>query len=162
VDSPEGQAVAAAIKKNWEALGIKVDVEVKQASHIQKETIHARAYDALIYGEIIGPDSDPYPFWHSSQAAAPGLNLSGFSNRRADEIMEQNRKTTDSKARDAAYRELQDIIADEVPAIFLYRPAYTYAVSRDINGINPGLIFTPADRFAGISDWYINTKKVWK
>jgi peptide/nickel transport system substrate-binding protein len=162
VDNQENIAVAQQIKKNWESVGVRTELEIVPASKIQKDKIRPREYDALLYGEIIGPDPDPYPFWHSSQNASPGLNLAVFSNRRVDELLEKARSTNNQDERAAFYKEFQDILADEAPAIFLYSPAYIYAVTRQVQGIDTPTIFTPADRFSNIANWYIKIKRVWK
>ncbi|HTM68625.1 MAG TPA: peptide ABC transporter substrate-binding protein [Candidatus Binatia bacterium] len=162
VDAKENIAVAQTIKKDWEGLGVQTELEIIPASKVQKDKIRPRDYDALLYGEIIGPDPDPFPFWHSSQNDASGLNLAVFSNRRADELLEKARVATKSEDREADYKEFQDILAEEVPAILLYSPTYTYVVGRKVKGIDTATIFTPADRFDDVSNWYIETKKVWK
>jgi len=162
VDAKENIAAAQLIKQNWESVGAKTELEIIPASKIQKDKIRPREYDALLYGEIVGPDPDPYPFWHSSQNANPGLNLAVFSNRRVDELLEKARSTNNQDERAAYYKEFQDILADEVPAVFLYSPAYTYAVTRQVQGIDTPTIFTPSDRFSNIANWYIKIKRVWK
>lgn len=162
VDAKENIAVAQAVKQYWEGLGVKTELEIVPASRIQKDKIRSRDYDALLYGEIMGPDPDPFPFWHSSQNDAAGLNLAVFSNRRADELLEKARVATKTEDREADYKEFQDILAEEVPAILLYSPTYTYVVGRKVMGIEPTTIFTPADRFDDIATWYINTKRIWK
>jgi len=162
VDAKENIAVAQTIKKDWEGLGVKTELEIVPSSKVQKEKIRPRSYDALLYGEIIGPDPDPFPFWHSSQNDAAGLNLAVFSNRRADELLEKARTATKTEDRETLYREFQDILAEEVPAILLYSPTYTYVVGRKVKGIETATIFTPADRFDDVASWYIETKRVWK
>lgn len=162
VDAKENITVAQAVKRDWEALGVKVELEIVPSSKVQKEKIRSRDYHALLYGEIIGPDPDPFPFWHSSQNDASGLNLAVFSNRRADELLEKARVATKREDREAMYREFQDILADEVPAILLYSPTYTYVVGRKVRGIETATIFAPADRFDDVASWYIETKRVWK
>ncbi|HTK05309.1 MAG TPA: peptide ABC transporter substrate-binding protein [Candidatus Eisenbacteria bacterium] len=162
VDAKENMAVAQTIKKDWEGLGVKTELEIEPSSKIQKDKIRPRDYDALLYGEIIGTDPDPFPFWHSSQNDAAGLNLAVFSNRRADELLEKARTATKTEDRETLYREFQDILAEEVPAILLYSPTYTYVVGRKVKGIETATIFTPADRFDDVSNWYIETRRVWK
>ncbi len=161
VDAKENIDVARLIQQDWNAIGAKTELEIEPASKIQKEKIRPRDYDALLYGEILGPDPDPYPFWHSSQNEAPGLNLAVFSNRRVDELLEKARLTTNDAERTTYYKEFQDILAEEVPAIFLYSPTYTYVVSRNIKNMDTATIFTPSGRFANVEQWYINTKRAW-
>lgn len=162
VDTAENIAGAQIIKEGWEGIGVNVELEIVPSSKIQSEKIRPREYDALLYGEIIGPDPDPFPFWHSSQADENGLNLTGFANRRVDELLETARATNDDEKRAEMYVEFQDILAEDIAAIFLYSPTYTYVVSRKVQGIDVLTIFTPADRFTNVGDWYIETEKVWR
>ncbi len=161
VDAKENMAVASMIKDEWGAIGVKTELEIEPASKIQSEKIRPRDYDALLYGEILGPDPDPYPFWHSSQDAAPGLNLAVYSNRRVDELLEKARVTNSDAERVADYKEFQSILAEEVPAIFLYSPTYTYVVSRKIKNLDTATIFSPSDRFVNVDKWYIDTRRAW-
>ncbi len=162
VEAKENMAVADIIKRNWDALGVQTTLNIVSGSKIQKDVIRPREYEALLYGEIIGADPDPYPFWHSSQNDASGLNLAVYSNRRVDEILEKARGSADTGEREKMYREFQDILAEEVPAILLYSPTYTYAVGRKLQGVEAGTIFMPSDRFDDVTSWYVNTKRVWK
>jgi peptide/nickel transport system substrate-binding protein len=161
-DAQENIAVAQRIKTDWEAIGVQTSLEIVPSSRIEQDKISPRDYDALLYGEIIGTDPDPYPFWHSSQDTASGLNLANYSNPRVDQILEQARAATKTSDRVTLYGQFQDILADEVPAVLLYSPTYTYVVGRKIQGIEAGTIFTPADRFDDITSWYENTRYVWK
>lgn len=162
VEAKENMAVADIIKRNWDALGIQTTLNIVPGSKIQKDVIRPREYEALLYGEIIGTDPDPYPFWHSSQNSASGLNLAVYSNRRVDEILEKARVSADNAEREKMYREFQDILAEEVPAILLYSPTYTYAIGRKLQGVEAGTIFMPSDRFDDVTSWYVNTKRIWK
>ncbi len=162
VDAKENVAAAQAIKKNWEAVGVKTSLEIVAGSKIQKDKIRPREYDALLYGEITGPDPDPFPFWHSSQNDASGFNLSVYSNRRVDELLEKARTALKPEQRETMYKEFQNILGDDVPALFFYSPTYTYAVNRKVQGIDTATIFSPADRFNDVKNWYIHTRPVWK
>jgi len=162
VDAKEYVAAANAVKKSWEAIGIKTEMDLVPSARIQKDKIRTRDYDAIIYGEILGIDPDPYPFWHSSQGDASGLNLASYSNRRVDELLEKARGATQQDARAPMYREFQDILADEIPAIFLYSPNYTYLVGKKIKGVGTEAIFTPADRLTDAAAWYQKTTRVWR
>lgn len=162
VDTQENMAVAQIVKQNWESIGIKTELEIVPSSKIQQEKIRTHEYEALLYGEILGQDPDPFPFWHSSQAHESGLNLAAFNNRRVDELLEGARSTTDPDERARMYVEFQDLLAEDVPAIFLYSPTYTYAVSGKVKGIETKTIYSPADRFSDISFWYIDIKRVFR
>ena len=51
------------------------------------------------------------------------------------------------------YRQLQEAFAEQVIAIPLYYPLYTYVLRDTIEGVQLGYVATPADRFRGIREW---------
>ena len=67
-----------------------------------------------------------------------------------------------SEARAGLYVKFQDMLVKELPAIFLYTPTYEYLIDKKVKNVNIGRIFSPADRFSGLADWYIKTKWGWK
>ena len=158
VDQPEYVKIAEQIKSEWEAIGVKTDLQIAPGDSIRKDYIDARNYQALLYSVIAGADLDPYPFWHSSQRQAPGLNLSMYYNKAVDGLIEEARKTTDLQKRAEKYAQFQADLSKDLPAIFLFNPQYAYAVTDKIKGINMQKINVPSDRFANIENWYIKTK----
>lgn len=162
VDHPENKKVAESIKKYWETVGIITNLNIVSPNNIQVDIIKERDFDVLLYGEIIGGDPDPFPFWHSSQSEHPGLNLSQFKDSNTDELLEEARQTTDTLIRITKYQEFQRIINKELPAIFLYIPTYTYVQDKRIKGFTSKGLIVPADRFNNLAHWYIKTKKEFK
>jgi len=162
IDQPEYLKTVEIIEEAWEAIGVHVETKIYSAKDVQKKVIKTRAYEALLFGEIIGTDPDPYPFWHSSQSRDPGLNLAVFYNKDIDQLLEEARKTNDEEQRRLKYLHFQNILADEIPAIFLYNPIYTYGLNNKIKGSEGRYITVPSDRFSGVENWYIKTKRIWK
>jgi len=161
-DTTEYNQAAESIAKMWRALGIQVGVRAIPSRQLSREVLKPRDYQVLLYGEILGSDPDPFPFWHSSQTEYPGLNLAMFGGRTTDKLLEDARVATDDNKRSEMYKKFQDTLVKELPAIFLYTPNYTFAVDKNIKGINTKQIFSPSDRFNYLSDWYTKTKWSWK
>lgn len=161
VGTNEYQQAAKMIAGFWQEIGVKVNIKYVSAKDISRDILKNRNYDVLLYGEIVGSDPDPYPFWHSSQAIFPGLNLSSYVNRNIDTLLEQARGMTDDIKRAEAYTKFQEILLGDIPAVFLYMPTYTYAVTDDVRGINTKKISQPADRFSDVTSWYMKTKWEW-
>lgn len=159
VDQPEYVKAAEIIKQSWQKIGVRVDLIIIEGTKIQQEVISPRGYQALLFGEIIGSDPDPYPFWHSSQTEDPGLNLALFANSQADKLIIEARQTNNLEEREKKYIAFQDILAGEIPAIFLYNPIYTYVIDKTIKGFAISRIILPADRFNGLEQWFIKTKR---
>lgn len=153
IDSDENRRTAEIIKEGWTALGVKTDIITAPAASINTSVIRPREYDALLFGEILPSESDPFPFWHSSQITS-GLNLAMYSNRRVDELLEKARVAPSAAERDQYLSEFQKIVTAEVPAIFLYQPNYLYPQSSKIKGFSVHKIASPADRFVNVTEWY--------
>lgn len=162
VDQPESLSVATIVKNGWTALGVDVTISAVPASDIHRMVIAPRSYEALLYSQLMAADSDPYPFWHSSQIKDPGLNLAMFSDREADDALEAARRTTDMDARRLAYLKFLSVLADQLPAAFLYSPSYTYAIPVGMKGFSGTWVNSPSDRFATVTSWYLQTARVWK
>jgi len=159
IQRSENIQVAETIRNLWQAIGVKVNVHIVDIAQFQKDVIKSRAYEVLLFGQIIGRDPDPYPFWHSSQSNDPGLNLAQYKNKEADKLLEDARRISDTDERHAKYVAFQKLLLQEAPAIFLYSLNYTYITPTYIQGINTERITQTADRFSEISKWYIKTKK---
>ena len=159
IDREEYQKIVDGIKNYWEAIGIKVVVEIIQANQAQAMVIKPRDYEALFYGQVLGADPDPYAFWHSSQTGEQGFNIANFVNKDVDKLLEDARLTSEISIRQENYQKFQKIIAEDVPAIFMYSPLYTYIHDNSVKGFDIKNIFIPSDRFNNISEWYLETEK---
>lgn len=152
-------AVAEKIKEDWEAVGVGVQINIIPMQEALN-TIQKEDFEVLLYGQSIGGDPDVYAFWHSSQSAPNGLNISSYENEEVDKLLSQARVTTNKDERIKKYQDFQNILASDVPVIYLYSPAFTYVHNKRVKGFVGEAIVRPADRFAQISQWYIKTKKV--
>lgn len=161
-DWSELTQVASALKNDWEKIGIKVNLDIVPVNAIQTQIIRARQYQALLFGEVLGLDPDPFSFWHSTQKKDPGLNLALYSNKKVDGLLESARQDTNEEKRVAKYQDFQKILTQEIPALFLYSPNYIYAVSGNTKGVDIKAISTPSQRFENINLWHTATKRVKK
>ena len=160
-DAPELKESTDIIKKQWETLGAKVDVNVFEMTDLNQTIIRPRKYDALFFGEVVGRELDLYAFWHSSQRHDPGLNISMYTNANVDKLLEDSRVINDSDKRDAIYLQIETEILNDTPAVFIYSPDFIYILPKEIRGFSIGKIVLPSDRFADIEKWYIETDHVW-
>ncbi len=161
-DSPDLKTASDLVKQSWITLGANVTVKVFESGDLYQNVIRTRSFDALLFGEQIGKDRDVYAFWHSSQRNAPGLNISMYTNSKADKLLENIRSTSDDSVRTSSYAQLDQMIQNDLPAIFLYSPDFIYAVPRALHGVSLSSVTIPTDRFNSIRSWYIQTEKVWK
>ncbi len=159
---PELAETAKILKEQWNKIGAKMKLKILPAAEIQQDYIRPREYEALLFGEVLNYDPDPFAFWHSSQKKDPGLNLALYDNPETDALLEEARKTADQNVRIEKYRKFQELLVDDAPAIFLYTPHYLYVHNQSVKGAELNNIVIPSNRFNGIEDWYVKTKRVWK
>ena len=161
-NASELKAVGDIVRRSWESVGAKVSVELYDIGTLNQEVIRPRAYDALLFGEIIGREMDLFAFWHSSQRNDPGLNIALYTNITVDNLLEKIRLTDDKEDRAESFEAFNKEIQDDIPAIFLYSPDFVYAIPKNIKGFTLGTVTTPSERFLEVHNWYINTERVWK
>jgi ABC-type transport system substrate-binding protein len=161
VNQPQLIQTANILKDYWQKVGVTTEVKVIEISEL-KDVIKNRDYDALLYGQALGSLPDLYPFWHSTQINDPGLNLSVYQNKKVDQLLKEAREALDEQTKDQQLESLQNLILVDAPALFLYNPDYLYWVSKGIKGIDTTKIVDPAKRFENITNWYIQTHRVWK
>lgn len=162
LDTEEYRNASKTIAGLWREIGVQVHVDYFSQQRLKREVIKNREYDVLLFGLIIGNNPDQYPFWHSSQIDFPGLNVSRYVNRKLDTVLEKAQAESDEEKLRTLYNEFQSILLEEKPAVFLYTPTYTYAILDRIKGVKADRIFSPANRFANVQEWFIKTKHVWK
>ena len=158
---PELKSVASAVKAAWEKLGISVDIELYEPGDLSQNVIRPRKYEALLYGMVVGRDQDLYAFWDSQERNDPGLNIALYANKTVDALLEDARGSADEAQRTADLQKIEDTVAADYPAAFIYAPDFTYAVPSDLKGVELPQIVTPADRFATVALWYRSTDAVW-
>lgn len=161
-DAPEMKAAATIIRENWEALGAKVSVHIFSAGDLNQSVIRPRKYDALLFGEIIGRESDPFAFWHSSQRNDPGLNIALYANISVDKLLEDARVSSERSVRSTLYKKFEQEVAVDIPAAFIYSPDFIYVVPNELEGLNANVIAVPSERFIDVHRWYTETEKVWR
>lgn len=158
---PELKNVASAVKTDWENLGISVDIELYEPGDLSQNVIRPRKYEALLYGMVIGRDQDLYAFWDSQERNDPGLNIALYANKTVDALLEDARSTTDSSERASDLQKIEDTVAADYPAAFIYAPNFIYAVPSNLQGVSLPQIITPSDRFATVASWYRVSDAVW-
>jgi peptide/nickel transport system substrate-binding protein len=72
-------------------------------------------------------------------------------------MLEEGRLTSNREERIADYKKFQELLNADAPAVFLYSPYYIYPQNKKIKGFTMKNITTPADRFSGVSNWYMKT-----
>jgi len=148
-------------------------LELLDLEAVINEHIIPRSFDLILYGVQTFVDPDRYEFFHSSQIAHPGLNISSYASTEkrltvignkteripaVDDDLEDGRKIVDINIRKRRYQDFLRIIANEVPAVFLFHPVEAYAVNKRLKNVNISAIKSSEHRFDQISSWEIKVE----
>ncbi|OGY99859.1 MAG: hypothetical protein A2945_02605 [Candidatus Liptonbacteria bacterium RIFCSPLOWO2_01_FULL_52_25] len=153
---------AETLRDSWEKTGVKVTLDIRLPEEITRSVIKNRDYEMLLFGNVLSRSSDLYSFWHSSERFYPGLNLALYNSKKADTLIEAIRQNLDGEKRSSQFNDLQALIAEDAPAVFLYSPDYLYITNKNLRGLEAGLIAEPAERFLSTNKWYLRTTRVLK
>jgi peptide/nickel transport system substrate-binding protein len=116
--SPAYERIARYLKDEMSKAGIEMTIDPYEWS-VFEERLNQRKFDAttLAWGGVV--QSDPYQIWHSSQIKGRGSNRIGFSNKEADALIEQARRTMDADKRNQMYHRFHRILHEEQPYTFI-------------------------------------------
>jgi len=159
---PEGEEygqIAESIQKDWQKLGVQVDLKPVSYDELINDNLEPRTYQAALVELNLdrSPDPDPYPFWHQVQIIG-GQNYSGWDDRQASEYLEQARVLVSPADRTKRYRNFQVRFASEMPALPLFYPVYSFGIDQQVQGVSMGPLYEPSDRLNTITSWYLVAK----
>jgi peptide/nickel transport system substrate-binding protein len=79
------------------------------------------------------------------------MNRSGYANPEVDQLLEAGRRSCVQKDRIRDYHRIQQILAEDLPVIFLYYRDALPVVSSRIRGVSPA----PAGILYNFDEWYV-------
>ncbi|GAC1413454.1 MAG: peptide ABC transporter substrate-binding protein [Candidatus Doudnabacteria bacterium] len=150
------------LQQQWKKIGADVYVNVTPTAELENKYLRTRDFESLLFAESTGHDPDPFVFWHSSQSANPGFNLSQYRNTTIDKLITEARNTFDADVRASKYKDFQNIFLQDLPAIILDQSVFVYEVRPTVQGMSLRYISTPEDRFYDINHWSVETKRSFK
>ncbi|MBU0458845.1 hypothetical protein KJ652_03755 [Patescibacteria group bacterium] len=168
---PQYKEIAELIKKQWGLLGVHISIVVPTSRDEFEEKLVTRDYDIVLFGQSLLDNLDSFPYWHSTgvqkmtdnrnDLRLDAYNLSQYSSLEADVLLKIIRQTSDDEEREKSLEELREVIRNDVPAIFLYSPIYTYAYDSDLQGVKLENLSLHSDRFLTINNWFLKMEKVF-
>lgn len=153
-------STAQLLAEQYRSIGVEMHIRTIPVSQLNRDVIAPRAYEALLFGQVLLLDPDPFTLWHSGQSQPPGGNLSLYDNKTADILLDEARQTGNPLERSAIYDEFQRVLIDDIPALFLYSPYYLYGRVAGMDGFDTTIIALPSERFTNAAEWYLKTKRV--
>lgn len=128
--------VAEMIQAQLGEIGINVEIiPLERGAYIEK--VIAGQLDMFVLGwKTFGdPDYALYASFHTTMQGAGG-NMSFYSNPKVDALLEEGRSSVDDESRLKAYAEVQEIVWEESPCIFIQHDTEVTAYSAQLQGFN--------------------------
>lgn len=135
----EGDASKDAVAKRlrWQFLqvGVRMDVEVVPVSQFVANRVIPGAFQAafLPFNVNGDPGSVSSRFWHSLMIGKG--NLGGYASAEADRLIDDSMRIADPAQRTEILRRLSNLVASDVPAVFLYQRIQYQAISSRFGGV---------------------------
>lgn len=161
-NTAEYKMVAEQLRQQWSALGVKMDLQLLDASDFQN-ALKFHSYEAILNGITIGVDPDVFVYWDSSQADVRSnnrLNFSEYKNETADAALEAGRTRLDPALRTIKYKPFLQAWQQDNPALGLYQPRILYLTNGPVSGLPDQSINTATDRFNNVHNWQIREARV--
>lgn len=119
------------IASNLKEVGIDLKVNIIEMA-AWSEKISAGNYELAMMAGYQGPDPDAMGKRIGTGAV---MNYSQYSNARVDELLAQGKVLVTDEDRGACYREIQAILAEELPIIPIVEFAQYYACRNNVTGV---------------------------
>jgi oligopeptide transport system substrate-binding protein len=124
--------------RQWQELGLRATVEVVEAASLRERMTKGEA--AFFRASWIGdyPDAENFfAVFYSKNPAPP--NYTHFSNARFDALYEASLLENDDEKRYALYHQMDKILVEECPVVFLFYDETAVFIQKNIRGlaINP-------------------------
>ncbi len=127
------------VAKQWEELGIKVKIEQVESANLRNSM--TRGDLAFFRGSWIAdyPDAENfYTVFYSKNPAPP--NYTRFKNAEFDALYEKALNENEDNQRYAIYHQMDRILIEESPVVFLYYDETAIFASKDVQGLSKNAI----------------------
>jgi ABC-type transport system substrate-binding protein len=134
--NPTYRDLAEFLQKQWSNLGIKVTIEMNAfPTHIE---LVDKGIAKIFRSAWIADYPDPENFlilFYSKNFSPSGPNRTHFKNDLFDKLYEESQREGDEQKRYKLYQQMDQIVIDEAPVIFLYYDATLRLSQKNISGL---------------------------
>ena len=147
----ERKKIAEIVQQRLKEVGVQADIQLIEWAAFIKEFVKPRRFEVVVLGLGTGIDPDQFVVWHSSQRGPDQMNRTGYDNPEVDQLLEAGRMSCVQSERVGYYHRIQEILAEDLPMIFLYyRDALPVVASR-VRGVSA----TPSGIMYNFNEWYV-------
>lgn len=127
--------VAQVVAGDLQTAKIGVRVELVEYSTMKDKYLTTGEYDAVLFSRTQGPDPDCRLVWSKNGP----LNYARYKNDRLDGLLEDAYKAPTEAERKRLYDQVQMLLSEQLPWVYLVQPSLTIAHKTYISGIGDGV-----------------------
>jgi peptide/nickel transport system substrate-binding protein len=130
---------AEILKEQLAQAGVRLDLQLVERNVMLDRVYTKRDFDINVHGFSTGADPaiDVARLYVSTNIRPVNFtNGSGYRNPKVDALFEQGQKAFKPEDRASAYREVQKILTDDLPAIWLVEYGIVGAWSKKLHGLH--------------------------
>jgi peptide/nickel transport system substrate-binding protein len=129
--------VAKAIAAQLNSIGIKLVVQPLERRVLDEDLRQGRMQLwSLSWTGITDPDAYREAFSSQSEPAS-GRNPGRYSNPKLDTLLEKGRINNSAEQRKMIYQQVQELVDQDLPCIFLWHPDHVVVTNRKLKGFTP-------------------------
>ena len=126
-----GLSVAQVIQNQLKKIGVNGELEVVEWG-IYIDRWNKKDFDSMV--ELRGGSGEPDRFLYRTLHSTGGVNNFLFKDAEVDKLLDKGRELTTYSERKKVYDDLQIMLAEKAPVIFLYCPYETHIMNKTIKG----------------------------
>jgi ABC-type transport system substrate-binding protein len=142
-------AICEAFKNYIKDIGIEIQIDRQERGAYRKK-LSDGDFDLAYVSWALGASFDLEPIFSSGGFS----NYGNYSNPQVDRLLSEINKETDDQAAIAKVDELQEVLRNDNPHIFLWSLAYMVAFNRTIQGVNQDTL-DPVTIFNYVDNWWL-------
>ena len=146
---PYMQQTGELLQAMWTEVGFKVNYNIYDSAVLLQKK-RSGEFHADSQANSYRFDPDGYASRNILSTAAHNKESSRFRNEKADKLVNEARQTADVKKRLELYREMENIINEELPLLYTHHLTLLEAAAMKLKNYTPAISGAPSTKGAGI------------
>jgi len=133
------ESLIQVMQQQWKDIGVEAKPRPIAFQTLVTQLRSTHTFQVILLG-IANSDTDPdqSTLWSTKGIGSGGLNGMQYKNPQVDKLCADALTTTDRAKRKPLYYELQNILADDLPAPILLNPSYVWGINNRVKNFNVG------------------------
>jgi peptide/nickel transport system substrate-binding protein len=127
------------MQQQWKDIGVDASPRAIAFQTLVTQIRSTKTFQVILIG-IANGDTDPdqTTLWTTKGIGSQGLNGMSYSNPQVDQLMDSALQSTDRNKRKPIYAQIQNILADDLPAPILFYPNWLWGTNKRVQNFNVG------------------------